>query len=56
MQKKHKLLTLLLAGLLSVSAFGCSMQADDGSSDSKTTEADDADGAKDGKSDDWQVS
>ena len=51
MQKKHKLLTLLLAGLLSVSAFGCSMQADDGSSDSKTTEADDADGAKDGKSD-----
>ena len=51
MQKKHKLLSLLLAGMLSVNVCGCTMQANDDSSGSSKTEAGDSDGAKDEKSD-----
>ncbi len=42
MKKKHRLLPLLLAGLLTVNVCGCSMQANDDSSGSKKTEAEDS--------------
>ncbi|MBP5580936.1 MAG: M13 family metallopeptidase [Ruminococcus sp.] len=51
MQKKHKLLSILLAGLLTLNVCGCTMQANDDSSGGKKTEAGDSDGAKDEKSD-----
>ncbi len=51
MKKKHRLLPLLLAGMLTVNVCGCSMQTKDDSSGSEKTEAEDSDGAKDEKSD-----
>lgn len=51
MQKKHKLLSLLLAGLLMMNVSGCSLQTNDDSSGGKKTEAGESDGAKDEKAD-----
>ena len=51
MQKKHRLLSLLLAGLLTFNVCGCSVQTKDDSSGGKKTEAEKDDGAKDEKSD-----
>lgn len=47
MQKRKKLLSLLLAGLLTVSSAGCSLQKKNDSDSSKTSGEEDTDGAKD---------
>ncbi|MCR4638174.1 M13 family metallopeptidase [Ruminococcus sp.] len=49
MKRKHRLLTLLLSGLLTVNVCGCSMQAKDDSSGSEKTETEESDGANDEK-------